>query len=179
MVPETKPQANVVSAAMRERLLKNRDGRLHKGQWSSVITEPITILLMLAAPAILIIGPRFKYLFALNLWLLLLLIVAVIGVPAYRRARRYRAAPMKFAVLRSPVVLHSRLMIWKEDEFLDDQGQLVRFRQRLAPSMRLMPDRAYLVYYLVDRGKNVLLSLAPADHPQARDWYPTRNFARR
>ena len=179
MAAETRPQADVVKAAMRQRLLKNRDGRLHKGQWSSVITEPIVVLLLLATPAIIIVGPRFKYLFALNIWLLLLLIVAVIGVPAYRRARRYRAAPMKFAVLKSPAALHSRLMFWKEDEFLDDQGQRVRFKQRLAPPMSLAPDRAYLVYYLVDGGKNVLLSLAPADHPQARNWYPTRNFPRR
>ncbi len=179
IIQPNKPSRDVVSTAMRQRLMSNRDGRLYRGQWTSIITEPIIVLLMLAAPVIAVLGPRLKYLFALNLWLLLLLILAVIGVPAFRRARSYMAAPMKFALLRSPEKLRSPLMFWKEDEFLTDDARPVRFKHRLAPSMTLVPGQPYLVYYLEEGGKNVLLSLAPADHSQARFWYPTPAFKRR
>lgn len=179
IVQSNKPDRDVVGTAMRQRLMSNRDGRLFRGQWMSLITEPIIVGLMLLSPAIVVLGPRLKYLFTLNLWFLLIVLVLLIGVPAYRRARRYMAAPMKFAVLHSPDRLRSPLMFWKEDEFLTDDARLVRFRHRLAPSMTLVPGQPYLVYYLEERGKNILLSLAPADHSQAKFWYPTPAFKRR
>ncbi len=164
---------------MRQRLMSNRDGRLSRGQWVSLLTDPIIAGMLLFAPLIVVLGPRFKYLFVLNLWLLLLLVAVVIGVPSYRRARRYGAAPMRFAILRSPDKQRPPWQFWKEDEFLTDDAHRVRFKNRLAPSMALLPDQSYLVYYLEERGKNVLLSYALADHPQAQFWHPTAAFKRR
>jgi hypothetical protein len=45
--------------------------------------------------------------------------------------------------------------------------------------MQVVPNEPYLIYYLEERGKKILLSYAPSNHPQAQFWYPTPAFRRR
>jgi hypothetical protein len=175
-----KRKADIVTDKMRARLMQNRDGRIATDQWLDLITEPMVILLLLVAPAAVILGPNF-FLFPLSLELpfLILIILLVFGIPILFRARRYARAPIHFDVLYAEDHPRAALIFWKPQTFITEDGKAVRFYKRLAPFMVFRPAHPYLVYYLEDPGGYILLSVAPADHADADQWRPTKFFERR
>ncbi len=165
-----------IPEAMRARLTMNRDGRLTSEQWKDLVTEPLVILLLVLAPIILILGPRLVAL-ALRGWLLVVgVVLVVVVVPIIVRAWRYARVPVYFATLYAgdhPTymgVFRRRLELYTAD------GEAVRFNKQLAPSIPLRRNRAYLVYYLRENDRPILLSFAPADHPDAERWKPSTSF---
>jgi hypothetical protein len=168
-----------VSQDMRSRLLTNRHGRLTSDQWKDMVTEPLAVLLLLMVPIVLILGPRLTVIVARG-WLILLAVgLLVVVIPTLLRARRYSRAPIYFERLYAGDNPVSILLFWRPQILFTEDGEERRFRRRLAPPMRLRPNRAYLVYYLQDNQQPVLLSMAPADHPAIDQWQPSAAFHER
>ncbi len=168
-----------ISQDMRNRLLTNRHGKLTSDQWKDMVTEPLTVLLLLLTPAIIILGPRITGLIARGWFVLLLGILLVVVVPLVFRARRYSRAPIYFEHLYAGDNPTSVLLFWRPQILFTEAGNERRFTKRLAPSLSLRPNRGYLVYYLQDANQTVLLSMAPADHPDAQYWQPSTTFHER
>jgi hypothetical protein len=174
-----KHKADIVTDEMRVRLLANRNGKLTIQQYKDAITAPLSTLLVLLAPLILILGTQLALLTARGLWIVLLLGVVGLLVPLIARARRYARAPVRFAVLHADEHPTSFWTFWKPHVMVTQSGETVKFRSRLAPYLRQRPKHDYLVYYLEEAGGNVLLSIAPLDHPDADRWQPTTVFETR
>ena len=165
-----------ISQAMRARLTINRDGRLTSEQWKDLVTEPLVILLLVLAPLILILGPRLVAL-ALRGWVMALAVVLlVVVVPIVARAWRYARLPVHFATLYAGDYPGAVGFFRRKLELYTADGEAVRFNKQLAPPTSLRPNRAYLVYYLRENDRPILLSFVPADHPDADQWKPSASF---
>ncbi|MBI5666692.1 MAG: hypothetical protein HZC41_01680 [Chloroflexi bacterium] len=167
-----------VNEHMRARLLVNRHGKLTSEQWKDMVTEPLAALGLLLLPGIVILGPRLGALLWGGFALVALGALLALGVALALRARRYARAPVHFAVLRA-VSSPPFWAFWQPLVFETEAGEPKHFGKRLAPYTRLRRDRQYLVYFLQEASTNVLLSLAPADHPDAALWQPSTHFQRR
>lgn len=174
----TKRKADVINDAMRQRLMTNRDGKIATDQWLDLVTEPLVVLLLVVAPALVILGPRFAMFGAVALRLPLLLLIGAVAVvvPLLLRARRYARAPLHFEVMYADEKVTAPLFFWRPRRFESKSGEVKLFHKRLSPPMYYRPGYPYLVYYIEDNDTNILLSVAPADHPEADKWYPTRFF---
>jgi hypothetical protein len=168
-----------LSRDMRTRLLTNRHGKLTSDQWKDMVTEPLVVLLLLLAPAIMVLGPRMGALIARG-WLVMLIgVLLALVIPMLFRAQRYARAPIYFEQLYAGDNPAASLMFWRPQIFYTQSGDERRFKKRLAPSLRLRANHAYAVYYLRDADQLVLLSIAPADHPDAAKWQPSTAFHER
>lgn len=169
---------NSVNEHMRARLLVNRHGKLTADQWKDMVTEPLVTLGLLLVPGILVLGPRLGAFIWGGFALVTLAALIALGVSLALRARRYARAPIHFAVLR-PVNSPPFWAFWQPLLFDTETGEQQQFGKRLAPYTRLQRDRHYLVYFLEEANTKVLLSLAPADHPDAALWQPSSHFESR
>ncbi len=174
-----KPKNDAISNEMRVRLLANRNGKLTVQQYKDVITAPLAALLVLLAPIIVILGARLALLTVRGLWIVLLVGVIALLAPLVLRARRYARAPVHFAILNAGDQPRSFWQFWKPQIMVTQDGEAIAFRSRLAPYLPLRPGHDYMVYYLEEIGGAILLSLAPADHPDAEQWQPTSVFQTR
>jgi hypothetical protein len=171
-------QRDPVSPEMRRRLLTNRHGKLTTDQWLDMVTEPLVVLLVLLPAIILILGPRIAV-FSWAFWLAGLSMVAAVFIPAIMRARRYARAPVYFDTLFAGAGVVPFFRMWRPSVLHTASGETLRFSRRLAPHLPLDGNRAYHVYYLRDSGGLILLSIAPADHPEANQWKPSEEFEAR
>lgn len=167
-----------ITPEMRRRLMTNCNGKLTTDQWWDLTTEPLVGLLLLLPPLILLFGSRVA-IFKLTFWVMLLLGLGVLFVPVIFRARRYARAPVYFGTLYARSGAAPFWKFWRPPVLFAASGEEVRFSRRLAPYTPLRRDRAYHVYYLRDAEESTLLSIAPADHPDAERWKPTEAFAAR
>jgi hypothetical protein len=174
-----KPKNDAISNEMRVRLRANRNGKLTIQQYKDVITAPLATLLVLLAPLIVILGARLALLTVRGLWIVLLVAIVCLLVPLVFRARRYARAPVHFAILNAGDQPRSFWQFWKPQIMITQDGRGIAFRSRLAPYLPLRPNHDYMVYYLEEVGGAILLSLAPADHPDAEQWQPSRVFQTR
>lgn len=161
---------------MRRRLASNRHGKLTAGQWQEIVMEPVIALLVLLLPVAFILGPRLLFIVSWGVWLVPLVSVGALGVVMFMRARRYARLPVHFAVLRAADRRRPLWMFWRPEVFITEQGEKIRFQRRLAPAVPTEPGHTYIVYYLRDTSRNVLLSLAPVDHTEAKYWQPSETF---
>lgn len=165
---------------MRERLNSNRSGKLTPSQWLDIVMQPFITVMLLIMPISFILLPRALRLLVRGGWLLLLIIVAFVVISFLLRAARYARAPLHFDEFTTEFdSLPPVWMFWRPIKLYDMQGRPMRFGKRLAPRPLLRPDRTYIVYYLREPDDHVLLSIAPADHPDAPDWQPDRFFEAR
>ncbi len=144
-----------------------------------MVTEPLVTLLLLLAPAIMILGPRIMAVTVRGLWIVAVVFILVVIVPLVFRAQCYARAPVHFDTLYAGDNPIPRIFFWRPVILYTASGQPVRFAKRLAPRLPLNANRAYLTYYLKDAQQHVLLSLAPADHPDAAHWQPSESFQSR
>ena len=171
--------AQRISSGMRSRLERNREGRLAGEQWLAVVTQPLTALLVLLAPLVIVFGPRLLVFSLRGIGLIALLVFVLLLVPAIFRARRYARAPLHFAQLTAGASPVAFLFFWRSLVMQDAQGESLRFQRKLAPLPRLQPGQDYLVYYLQEADQMVLLSLVSADYPDAQRFQPTERFRRK
>ncbi len=172
--PQAAPR-DALPAEMRSRLLTNRHGKLTAAQWKELVLEPLTGLLLLTLPALMVLGPRLLAFAGVGLWVGLG-VLAALAVMLGLRARRYARLPLDSAVLHTGAATRPRWALWRADALYTDGGEAIRFRRWLAPRLPLRPNSAYRVYYLREKTRAVLLSLAPADHPDAESWQPGPAF---
>ncbi len=168
-----KRKRDAVVPEMRERLLVNRDGRLHVGQWLDLIVEPLVSLVLLFGGGFLVFGARMMILFERAWWVLLPAILILVIFPVTVRAYRYARAPIHFARLYAGV---QPLRGWRSQVFYTAGDEQIVFKRRLAPRLPLKIEHEYLVYFLDEPNGKVLLSIAPADHEDADLWQPTKSF---
>lgn len=163
----------MVTEPMRERLQRNRQGRLTVSQWMDMITEPLAPLLLLMTPGVFLLW-RFSFAWK-GLLLAFVLGLILMIVPAIFRARRYARVPLNHATLyvedSSPPWI-----FWKKLKMNTSDGRTLIFHKQLAPYAKLKRNKAYIVYYLEDPDSRILLSIAPADHPEVEMWQPTPSF---
>jgi hypothetical protein len=164
---------------MRSRLMTNRHGKLTSDQWKDMVTEPLIVLLLLLVPLILFLGPRLLMLTARGIIFVWVIALIVVFVPMLFRARRYARAAVYFDRLYAGDHPGPAFLFWRPTVLYTEDGTEIRFKRRLAPVSQLRPNRAYLVYYLRDASEYVLLSMAPADHPDSHQWQPSSAFHER
>ncbi|MEO8608612.1 MAG: hypothetical protein ABI690_12050 [Chloroflexota bacterium] len=175
----TKSKRDPVTADMRARLSTNREGKLTSTQWKEIVTEPIATLLLLLVPTIIFLRARIFYFVAGGGWLIgVAAVVILIGV-ILMRAGRYARAPIHTGTFRAAEQFRPFWMFWKAEIFFDEAGRTVRFNKRLAPASPHKTDEQYLIYYLKDGDGQILLSIAPASHPDAAGWQPSPAFQAR
>jgi hypothetical protein len=174
-----KVKRDSVTSEMRERLLANRHGKLTSSQWWDMITEPLVILLLLLAPGMIILRSALVAMFIGGFWMIGTGALIGLGILLLIRARRYARMPVRFKTLYAGNESRPMWMFWKAWTLYDEAGKKVRFPKSLAPSIPLHAGEAYLVYYLDDGGSLVLLSIAPAEHPDAGVWKPSPVFEER
>jgi hypothetical protein len=163
----------MVSKAMQARLRANREGRLHRQQYLDLIAQPLVIGLLLFVPAVFIIGARLTYLVVSRTWrLAMIAFIVYLALRMVIQAVRFTRAQIQFAILRGTPHITAP---WRPQPLETEGGDLLRFQTRLAPPLRIQADERYLVYYLKDGDRLVLLSLAPVNHPRAEQWYPAQS----
>ena len=153
-------------------LERNRDGKLSSRQWRQLITEPLTSLLLLSVPLILLVA---RYGMAGRLIVLALVIgfVATVGLRALLFAR------VKLSYRRLYVdALPARWKFWRKTRLSRQSGQIMRFDHRLTERQKLKPDQALHVYYAETGGRRILLSLLPERHPKGDLAEPSPHFER-
>lgn len=169
--------SNTVSSTMREWLLVNRMGKLHSAQWRELVTEPLVPLLLLMVPGIMLLRSFLLTLFVGGLWMVGLGLLLGLGIMLFLRARRYARLPIYVATLRAAKPAPPVWMFWKTWEFADETGNRLDFYKSLSPDNQTVEvGKTYLVYYLREADRNILLSLAAVDHPDSSRWQPTSQF---
>jgi hypothetical protein len=167
-----------VRTEMIRRLRSNRDGRLTPSQWLAITCEPLTTVLLLLAPALLIIGLRLPAL-AGRLWLMIPILIAALGIMLFIRARRFARAPLQALTLRAAPTPIMRRLLGQISVMQDADGTMYRFKTWLAPNIPLRANEEYLVYALEDGNQHVLCSVIPSDDPEATHYQPSAEFRRR
>lgn len=167
-----KPKPDPVIAAMRQRLAANRQGRLSPAQWFDISTDPLIVMLLLLAPILVVFSARAVTLFVRGGWVVIL---AVLLVPLVLRARHYARLPVRYLVLEASKQSWGRLRFWR-GHFHTADGRTVRFQRSLAPAFPVEAGRRYIVYFLEEHDRRLLLSIAPEDHVDAALWQPTKSF---
>jgi len=174
-----KKKRDGVLEEMEERLTANRSGKLTPGQWIDMIMQPIITVLVLLAPVSFLLLPRLALFLVRGGWLLALLLVLGMAGMLILRAYRYARTPVHYAELYTRDSGPPFWMFWRPLVLYDEYGNAVKFGKRLAPRPLLKPDTAYIVYYLEEVDDNVLLSIAPTEHPNVAEWQPDRLFEAR
>jgi hypothetical protein len=167
-----------VRTEMIKRLRSNRDGRLTPSQWLAITGDPLTTVLLLLAPALLIIGLRLPML-AGRLWLIIPILIVALGVMLLIRARRFARVPLQALTLRTAPTPIIRRLLGRIAVMRDADGNVYRFKIWLAPQIPLRADQDYLVYALEDGNQHVLCSVIPGDDPEALHYQPSAEFRRR
>lgn len=154
--------------------MANREGKLTPSQWGEIVTQPLVSLMVLMLPLAFII-PRLLLGFGMVMMVLAAVMLAVIVFRAYRYAR----LPIYCEEFEARDGILAVWKIWRPTVLYNEKGDAVRFDSRLMPSPRLVQGQPYLVYYLRDNDKRVLLSLVPSDHADIERWQPTPAFRAR
>jgi hypothetical protein len=162
-----------VSTEMRARLLANRHGKLTSGQWWDIVTEPLVVLLLLVVPGVVVLRSVLISMLIGGFWVIGTAALVGVGIMVVIRARRYARMAVQFTILCGGKKARPAWMFWRGWLLYDKDDKPVRFAKSLAPSTRLEPGQAYMLYYLNDKDSLILLSIAPADHPNAESWKPS------
>ena len=154
-------------------LSRNREGRLSSRQWIQLITEPLSTLLLLSVPLILIVG---RYGPAGRLFVLL--IVLGFGLTIAFRAVRFSRVKLHYRVLYVEQ-LRPRWMFWRKINLVTKTGDTLQFDHHIISKLKLQPDQAMMTYYIDIGDRRVLVSLVPQKHPEAKLAQPTSQFKSR
>lgn len=164
-----------VHPAMRDRLLTNRYGKMTVNQWLDISTQPLVALMVLFIPLGFVLLPRLVMLTRFGgVWGIVLLL-AVLALAIVPRAIRYARMPVQFAEMTADSA-PPPWAFWRAPTFMDDTRRRIPFKTRLSPQVTPQYGKRYLVYYVKDDDRYILLSAAPTDHPQAEYWQPKGVF---
>ncbi|MEZ4669033.1 MAG: hypothetical protein R3E39_14095 [Anaerolineae bacterium] len=177
--PETEKKENI-SPVVKEWLLANRTGKLHSAQWRELVTEPLVPLLLLMVPGIMLLRSFIVSLFVGSFWMVGIAGLVSLAFMLIIRARRYARLPIQVATLRAIKQPPPTWMFWKAWEFDTAAGTKLFLHKSLLPDhIVLESGKNYLVYYLSESDRHILLSLAASDHPDSGKWQPTTEFRER
>lgn len=166
------PASEKLSRETRKDLKRNRDGRLSSRQWLQLITEPLTTLLLLSVPLILIAGrygPAGR-----------LIVIALIGafvLTMAMRAWRFARVKLCYRLLYTDG-LGSRWKLWRKTTLASKSGESIRFDHRVSGRLKFEPDQALHTYFVEAGGRRILLAALPKRHPDAELAEPSAHFER-
>ena len=161
-----------VSDEMRRLLAMNREGKLTSDQWLAAVVEPLTPLLILLTPFIVLLAAqagRVGVLLGLGLglggtlWLVL------------SRMWRYARAPIQYGIMTAASDFQP-IRLFGPPKFNATDATAYAFKRRYTPKFTLTKGMRYGVYWMHDGNAPVLLSLSPIDHPNAVSWKPSPAF---
>ena len=144
-----------------------------------MVTEPLVTLGLLLIPGAVILGPRLGAFIWGGFVVVTLAALIALAVTLLARARRYSRTPVHYAVLLAGDHVPPFWAFWRPTVLYAENGDAKRFGKRLAPYTRLRRGQPYMVYFLQEDQTNILLSIAPADHPDAERWQPSVQFQHR
>lgn len=144
-----------------------------------MVTEPLATLGLLLIPGAVILGPRLGAFIWGGFVVVTLAALIALAISLLARARRYARAPVQYAVLRAGDHIPPFWAYWRPTVLYTEDGDARRFGKRLAPYPRLQRGKPYMVYFLQEHQTNILLSIAPTDHPDAESWKPSAHFQSR
>lgn len=151
---------------------RNRDGRLSSRQWIALITEPLSALLLLSVPLILLAG---RYGAAGRL--IVLALVAAFAITIVMRAWKFARAKLNYRVLFAEQA-PARWRFWSKTTLMSKSGEPVRFERRLGNKLKLEAEQSLHVYYIESGGRRIMLNMLPRSHPSAEVAEPTSSFER-
>ncbi|MCY3572849.1 MAG: hypothetical protein OXG92_12070 [Chloroflexi bacterium] len=151
---------------------RNRDGRLSSRQWIALITEPLSALLLLSVPLILLAG---RYGAAGRL--IVLALVAAFAITIVMRAWKFARAQLCYRVLFAEQA-PARWRFWKQTTLVSKAGEAVRFERRLGKRLKLEAQQSLHVYYIESGGRRIMLTMLPRNHPSAEIAEPSSRFQR-
>lgn len=152
---------------------RNREGRLSTRQWLALVTEPLTTLLLLSVPIILLFG---RYGMAGRL--LALALIGGFALTILLRALRFARVKLCYRILYAAQP-EARWRFWRKANFTDGDGERVRFDKRLVRLAKAPSDTAMRLYFFELAGRRVLISAIDDAHPKADLAEPSDEFARR
>jgi hypothetical protein len=161
-----------ISKEMRALLEVNRRGKIAPAQHRDIVIAPLMTLLVWAIPLSVVFLPMVLRM-TVRLHVILPIVVVLYGGTMIYRAIHYSRAQVHVARLVSPSSVASFWTFVRAVKLHDESGEVLQFGLWLAPRIRIRRKQAYLVYYLRDGDSFILLSIAPADHPNAQEWQPT------
>ena len=166
------PSPDDLPADLIKDLQRNRDGRLSSRQWLALITEPLSALLLLCLPLILLAG---RYGAAGRL--IVLALVAAFAVTVAMRAWRFARVKLSYRVLFAEQA-PSRWRFWRKTTLTSRSGETIRFDQRLGKRLQLQADQSLHVYFIEQQGRRIMLNALPRKHPRAEVAEPSSSFER-
>ncbi len=152
---------------------RNREGRLSSRQWMQLISEPLTTLLLLSVPLVLLLGR-----YGMGGRLIALALIAAFMLTIAMRALRFSRVNLCYRVLY-PEAIHPRWRFWKKTSLVSKSGEPVRFDKQIASKFKLLRDRGLCVYYFDYGQRRILISMIPAEHPKADLAEPSAAFVDR
>lgn len=161
-----------LSRETRKDLERNRDGRLSSRQWLQLITEPLTTLLLLSVPLILIAGrygPAGR--------LIVIVLIGAFVLTMAMRAWRFARVKMCYRVLFADGS-GARWKLWRKTTLASKSGDAIRFNHRLCGRLKVEPDQALHTYYVEAGGRRILLTAVPKRHPDSELAEPSARFER-
>lgn len=166
-------QTDTLSNELKKDLARNRDGRLSTRQWIELISQPLTSLMLLAVPMILLIGR-----FGVAGRYIVMLVVAGFGIMIVMRAIRFARVTLHYRVLHVERT-HPRWKFWRKLTLVTKRGEPFVFDQHVATRLQLPDNQAVQVYYIDLFNRHILVSALPEKHPQASFANPTHQFTSR
>ncbi len=163
---------NDLPAELIKDLQRNRDGRLSSRQWIALITEPLSALLLLSIPMILLAGrygPAGR--------MIVLALVAAFAITIAMRAWKFARVKLSYRVLFAEQVA-PRWQFWKKTTLTSKSGEPMRFQRRLGSKLKLAAEESLHVYYIESGGRRIMLNMLPRNHPRAEIAEPTSTFER-
>jgi hypothetical protein len=167
-----------VSNEMRTLLAVNRTGKIASAQRRDIVIAPLMTLLVWAIPLSVVFLPMVLRM-TVRLQVILPIVIVLYGGTMIYRAIHYSRASVQVATLTSSSSVASFWTFVRAVKLHDESGNVLQFGLWLAPRIQLKRKQAYLVYYLLDGDSNILLSIAPADHPDADQWQPSEQLKKK
>lgn len=165
--------AEHITEALKQDILRNREGKLSSRQWLALVTEPIVSLMLLSVPMILLVGR-----YGLMGRYIVLALVLGFGLMTVFRAVRFARVKLVYRVVYAEQI-HPRWMFWRKLTLTTVGGDPMRFDYHVIQNLNLQQDQALLVYYVKVADRCILLSAIPQKHPQASLAHPIALFQRR
>lgn len=161
-----------VSDEMRRLLAMNREGKLTSDQWLAAVFEPLTPLLILLTPFIILLAAQ-----AGRVGVMLGLGLGFVGTLwlGLSRMWRYARTPIQFSVMAASGDFQP-IRLFGPPRFLALDTTAFTFKRRYTPKFALTKGLSYGVYWMDDGNAPVLLSLYPIDHPNASSWKQSPAF---
>ncbi len=157
-------------AELRRDLERNREARLSSRQRIELITAPLSTLLLLSVPLILLAG---RYGPAGRVIVLALIAGFVITIGL--RAFRFWRVKLCYRLLFAEATGASRFFR-RKTTLASQSGDTVKFDERLSRKQKIKPDQSLHVYFVETAGRRILLNMTPRDHDQAHLAEPSERF---